>query len=274
MRKNLDTEIRVGIFVTVGVGLIMLSMLLFDDNHSLLSGQSPYTAHFDRVDGLITGSKVVLNGVPVGMVESILLDAEKQDISVHFSLTKSYTSWIRKGSTVEIATQGVLGDKYISITPGPVSEPVLPPNSDLPNVPSKDLGQLLSKGDNLMVSLNSIALNLDHILQTFDANNKNGSFFKELAVAGQNLAMLTDKVNQSISGKQIKEALTHLERIMEKVDNGTGSIGALINDPSLYDQLKALLGGANRNRIIRNLVRQTIRESNEANEAPDTSTKK
>ena len=51
-----------------------------------------------------------------------------------------------------------------------------------------------------------------------------------------------------------------LEAIMEKVNNGTGTIGALVNDPGLYDDLKSLVGGAQRNRLLRNLVRQTIKE--------------
>jgi hypothetical protein len=45
-------------------------------------------------------------------------------------------------------------------------------------------------------------------------------------------------------------------------------MGALINDPGLYDNVKALVGQANRNRILRNLVRQTLRDS-ETKEAKD-----
>ena len=56
--------------------------------------------------------------------------------------------------------------------------------------------------------------------------------------------------------------------ILEKVNNGTGTLGALVNDPGLYEDARALVGGANRNRIVRNLVRKTAKDGEAAkNEA-------
>ncbi len=41
-------------------------------------------------------------------------------------------------------------------------------------------------------------------------------------------------------------SLTHLEAVLKKVDKGEGTLGALINDPTLYEDMKLLLGGAKR----------------------------
>jgi phospholipid/cholesterol/gamma-HCH transport system substrate-binding protein len=51
-----------------------------------------------------------------------------------------------------------------------------------------------------------------------------------------------------------------LVEILDKVNNGAGTLGALVNDPGLYEDARALVGGANRNRIIRNLVRETAKD--------------
>ena len=59
-----------------------------------------------------------------------------------------------------------------------------------------------------------------------------------------------------------------MNQIFEKINNGTGTIGALVNDPGLYDEVKALFGGANRNRVIRNLVRQTVKGSGQPATVP------
>ena len=49
-----------------------------------------------------------------------------------------------------------------------------------------------------------------------------------------------------------------LHEITEKIANGEGTIGALVADPALYDNLSGLLGGAGRSFILRNLIRKSI----------------
>jgi phospholipid/cholesterol/gamma-HCH transport system substrate-binding protein len=70
-------------------------------------------------------------------------------------------------------------------------------------------------------------------------------------------------VNRELDGMKLKASTEQLHSILEKVNNGTGTLGALVNDPGLYYDARALLGGANRNRIVRNLVRQTIKDAEE-----------
>jgi phospholipid/cholesterol/gamma-HCH transport system substrate-binding protein len=260
MRKQFETEIKVGIFVSVGLALIMLSILVLGGN-TLLTSSYPFTAHLTSVDGLVLGAKVTLGGVPIGTVDSIDLDPKQRNIVVSFNVEKKSSDWIRKDSTVEVATQGVLGDKYLSLSAGNPDLPAVPSGGDIPVRPTKDLSQFLSKGDHLMISLNSMATSLDRILKNFDTENRSDTFFKGLATTSKNLSLASEKMNQELDQIHLKKAITQLSQIFEKINNGTGTIGALVNDPGLYDQLKALLGGANRNRVIRNLVRQTIKES-------------
>ncbi len=42
--------------------------------------------------------------------------------------------------------------------------------------------------------------------------------------------------------------------ILAKVDEGEGTLGLLVNDPTLYDDLEALVGGTKRSWIVRSLV--------------------
>jgi phospholipid/cholesterol/gamma-HCH transport system substrate-binding protein len=48
--------------------------------------------------------------------------------------------------------------------------------------------------------------------------------------------------------------------ILEKVDEGEGTIGLLLNDPTLYDDLKSLVGGAQRSLMVRSLIRLSSEE--------------
>ncbi len=89
---------------------------------------------------------------------------------------------------------------------------------------------------------------------------------------------LSAKLNDEVNQLKIKSAINHLNSILEKIDQGKGSIGAFINDPGLYDDAKALVGQVNRNRIMRNLIRQTIKDNKDKAEddidAPQQTEKK
>jgi phospholipid/cholesterol/gamma-HCH transport system substrate-binding protein len=51
------------------------------------------------------------------------------------------------------------------------------------------------------------------------------------------------------------EAGARLNSILAKVDRGEGTMGLLLNDPTLYEDLKRLIGGAERSRAVRTLIR-------------------
>lgn len=58
----------------------------------------------------------------------------------------------------------------------------------------------------------------------------------------------------------LAEATDDLKNVTEKIAEGEGSLGAIINDPDLYDNLNQLLGGANRSFILRTLIRRSIKQ--------------
>jgi phospholipid/cholesterol/gamma-HCH transport system substrate-binding protein len=53
------------------------------------------------------------------------------------------------------------------------------------------------------------------------------------------------------------EAGSRLNSILAKVDRGEGTLGLLLNDPTLYEDLKRLIGGAERSRLVRTLIRMS-----------------
>jgi len=56
----------------------------------------------------------------------------------------------------------------------------------------------------------------------------------------------------------LSTAAVNLKNITGRVDRGEGSLGALVNDPTAYEDLKTILGNVKRNRLLRELVRLTI----------------
>jgi len=64
--------------------------------------------------------------------------------------------------------------------------------------------------------------------------------------------------------EDLSRATASLQRILDKVEQGEGTLGLLVNDPTVFDDLQNLLGGARRSRLLKSLIERTIDEQGEA----------
>jgi phospholipid/cholesterol/gamma-HCH transport system substrate-binding protein len=76
----------------------------------------PLTARFSSVDGLQTGGDVRIGGVKVGQVTSIAIDPETYLALVRIDVAPEIK--IPVDSVASIATEGLLGGKYVGLLPG------------------------------------------------------------------------------------------------------------------------------------------------------------
>jgi len=139
MRK-FDVELGVGLFMIAGI--LALGYLSVRLAKMEVIGQKGYDlqAVFSNSGGLKTGASVVIAGVEVGRVKSIKLDDYQALISIHLP------SHIKRqdDSIAAIKTKGLIGEKYVEITPGG-SEEILKPGQKIRDTqPPVDLEQLIS----------------------------------------------------------------------------------------------------------------------------------
>jgi phospholipid/cholesterol/gamma-HCH transport system substrate-binding protein len=73
--------------------------------------------------------------------------------------------------------------------------------------------------------------------------------------------------NLNKASADITAAAADLRLVMDRIEKGEGTVGALINDPGVYDDLRALLGRAKRNRVLRGVIRHTIDKNENIEEA-------
>jgi phospholipid/cholesterol/gamma-HCH transport system substrate-binding protein len=120
MQSNRTLEIGTGLFVLLGfVALFFLSTQLPSSGLKLSTAKSGYhvTADFDNIGDLKVGSPVTMAGVTVGEVESIRFDSQTYKAVVGIRIDPQYKQ-IPDDSYASIQTQGLLGGKYIGISPG------------------------------------------------------------------------------------------------------------------------------------------------------------
>ncbi|RYZ68129.1 MAG: MCE family protein, partial [Proteobacteria bacterium] len=149
MKQKTDQDLKTGLFVTMGLALSMIAILVLGGSENAFTKKVVYKSHVPNATGLLNGAKVVLSGLNVGNVRGIEYDGANRSIELTFAVEKKYAAQIRSGSTVEIMTQGVLGDKYLALTPG-AGDGEIAENSEIPAIASQDISQMISKSDQLL----------------------------------------------------------------------------------------------------------------------------
>jgi phospholipid/cholesterol/gamma-HCH transport system substrate-binding protein len=133
-------NVAVGIFLVLGIlALAYLSIKL--GRISLGGGGYVVSAEFPSSSGLKVGANVEIAGVAVGRVESIGLRNDQ----AHVVIRVQPQIKIAEDAIVSIKTKGLIGERYVNISPGG-SERAVPPNGRLKEVePPVDLEELISK---------------------------------------------------------------------------------------------------------------------------------
>ena len=134
-------NIAVGLFVLLGI--LALGYLSVKLGRVSLLGATGYTvtADFPSVGGLKPGSTVEIAGVEIGRVEAIGL----ADYQARVTLRIGSGVKLQEDSIASIKTKGLIGEKYLRISPGG-SERIIPPNGRIREVEAPvDFEELLSK---------------------------------------------------------------------------------------------------------------------------------
>ena len=120
MQSNRTLEIGTGLFVLLGfAALLFLTTQLPASGLKLSPQKAGYhvTADFDNIGDLKVGSPVAMSGVRIGEVSGIRFDSTIYKAVVSMRIDPQYNQ-IPEDSFASIQTEGLLGGKYVGISPG------------------------------------------------------------------------------------------------------------------------------------------------------------
>jgi phospholipid/cholesterol/gamma-HCH transport system substrate-binding protein len=134
-------ELSVGLFLLIG--LLCMAYLSFKLGNVEWLGNSRYKiqAQFSNVGGLTENADVSMAGVKIGKVEKI----ELKDGQALVTLGIEKTVKIEEDAIAGVKTKGIIGDKYLSISPGASDEYIRPDGKIQDTQPPLDIEALLSK---------------------------------------------------------------------------------------------------------------------------------
>jgi ABC-type transporter Mla subunit MlaD len=239
--------------------------------NSFFQSKREITARVQNVKNLKPGSYVELKGITVGTVQKISIISEDL-VEIKFTVLESELKWIKQDSKISISTAGLVGDKFLEIYDGSKSSSPFDPEKDvLTSENLTDLKQIMSKGDSIATTTERILSRLDLILLNMDEDKKINATMNAIHRASLHMEKVTEELHHAqlgktmnhvnMSMKKLESASVSMEKIMSRIENGPGTMNSLIFDDGLHDDLRSLLGGASRNKVIKYFIRESIKGS-------------
>jgi phospholipid/cholesterol/gamma-HCH transport system substrate-binding protein len=177
MKSTTTQKIKLGIFTTIGILLLLVGIFLIGRNKNMFGKTFTLYGSFKNVGGLQTGNNVRLVGINVGTVESIEIISDTL-AKVGIRLQEKVKPFIKKNAVASISSDGLMGDKLIVISAGTEAAPVIADGSTIETVNPVEFNKVMDKISNVAENAEIITDQLAGIVT--DVNQGKGSIGKLL----------------------------------------------------------------------------------------------
>ena len=140
---NMRTELAIGLFMLAGLACLTYLAVKLGDLDIMGSDRYVLNARFVSSSGLKEGAFVEVGGVRIGEVGTIDLDADSYESIVELHLDPIVR--LQDDAIASIRTEGIIGDKFVKITPGGSEQMLAPGDEILETESSISLEELISK---------------------------------------------------------------------------------------------------------------------------------
>src|ERR1700746_891978 len=127
MKKNTNKKIGLGIFVSIGMLFFIAGIYYIGKKQQLFNETFRISGIFKDVRGLQVGNNVQFSGINVGIVENISIVTDTT-VKVDLLINENARKFIHKNAGAIIGSDGLMGNKILSITPGTASEETINDN--------------------------------------------------------------------------------------------------------------------------------------------------
>ena len=191
-------KIRLGMFIAVGLALFVVAVFIIGKQKNLFNPVFKVSAKFENVSGLQVGNNIRFSGINVGIVDHITI-VNDSTVRVDMLIRKEVRQFIKSDCEVGIGSEGLIGDRLLTIGQGSTDSPMVSIGQELPSaepvetdaimaslkvtaghaeVISEQLAEIVYKVNNghgilsKLIQDSSMAMNLDQTMLNLNKSSK------------------------------------------------------------------------------------------------------
>jgi phospholipid/cholesterol/gamma-HCH transport system substrate-binding protein len=271
MKKSNLSRARVGFLIFVGVLAFTVGIFFVGEKSQLFSQAFFVRVNFANVEGVKPGANVMLSGYKVGTVSDITLTPNADSIRLLLRIDRDVRAFIKTDSKAEIKQEGLVGNKFISVSIGSPNARELPNYGFIYGVPPFALSSIADNFISIADTVKLVANELNVLLHRMNTGGgtvgkllTDDEFYTRLVSVAAEMEQGLQLTNKQLSelSKLLSSSVKTLDAIavkadtamdntvrmtdyaasiLKKVNDGEGTLGLLMNDRALYDSLVMFL---------------------------------
>ena len=272
---KINNELKTGVLVILGIGLFVFGFSYLKSNDIFVSDRTFYAVYSD-VEGVVNGTPVTVNGLPVGNIQNISF-FEGNSLLVKFRVENDIEFSIN--SIAQIYETGLIGGKALAIIPSKDKSRAAVSNDTLKSAIAPGLTDLVNKKiTNLQDKIESMVMSADSVLykinRVFDDSTRSNlrksvsdfnltigelketsSMIKTIVQSNKSSVDVTisnvskisndlSKISSSLNNGSLDSTLANFKKssedlsiILKDMNRGEGTISKLITNDSLFNNL-------------------------------------
>lgn len=231
MKKESGYTWKLGMFIIVGLVLFIGTIYLIGKSKNLFGSTFKLQARFKTVSGLKEGNNVRFSGINIGTVSGINLITDTS-VMVELLVKNEVQQFIKTDATASIGSDGLMGDKVLTISPGAGANSMVK-NNDL--LGTKNAIEMEDIMNSVKASVDNAGIITAQLADfSYKMNNGNGTLTK----------LITDEA----FANSLKSTLSNLQtsskefaKFTYQMNNGNGALSKLISDDEFGNSLDSTM---------------------------------
>jgi len=231
MNKDTESNWKLGMFVIVGILLFIITIYFVGKQQNLFGDTFHLKSKFKTVSGLKVGNNVRFSGINVGTISEIEI-LNDTTVLVVLLMEKDVQKYIKKDAMASIGSDGLMGDKVMTISPGTSSNENVKDNDFIKSKSAVEMEDLMKSVKTSVDNAGIITAQLAEF--TFNMNNGDGTLSKLMSDKEFANSLEKTLINLEVSTKEFSQ-------FTSSMNNGKGVLSKVVSDERLGIKLDSTM---------------------------------
>jgi phospholipid/cholesterol/gamma-HCH transport system substrate-binding protein len=223
MNKDTESNWKLGMFVLIGILLFIITIYFVGKQQNLFGNTFHLQSKFKTVSGLKVGNNVRFSGINVGTISEIEI-LNDSAVLVVLLMDEDVQKYIKKDAMASIGSDGLMGDKVMTISPGTSSNEMVRDNDFIKSKSTLEMEDLMKS---VKTSVDNAGIITAQLAQfTYNMNNGEGTLSKLMSDKEFANSLKKTLVNLEVSTKEFSKFTSNM-------NNGKGILSKVVNDERL-----------------------------------------